>query len=424
MYRGNLSTTSDENIYSAFIDDIKQRRIEKRVLAYIKKVIRNSAGGYCCVSQAVIRKALKVRKQTITDACRNITERGELIRIDAYNKNRKNPKPYYFLPDAELSGNSIKSSLSSNGEQQNEASVTPDERSKSERMEAAELEAGRIEVAPNFLDVGSWSNLDKISLIEKYLDAGLEVTPLIERGKIPPKGWSKDYIRTLSRNELLNYFVQNPQANVGCWMSENMVVVDADDLKEFYRLTGGEIWETLTASSGREEGGLHFWFRHCGAIGSGNGIRPDLDYKGSGCLVVLPPSVHKSGEQYRWNNLVAPIDAPQLIQDLYDTRDSLKNNAKFTLAETARRGFFPFLTAETVLEEGHRYDQLFRFGRGMRHSMKSDEVKSELDRYNQLCCQPPLDEMRMRKLVKDVLFGANRKDFRSSKTTREYEKSN
>jgi hypothetical protein len=417
MQRGNKNLPADENNYSALINDLKQRRIEKRVLAYIKKIIRNSVGGYCCVSQAVIRKALKVRKQRITDACRNITERGELIRIDAYNKNRENPKPYYFLPTAELSGNSIKSSLSSNGEQQNEASVTPDKRSKSERKEAAEIEAGRIEVAPNFLDVGSWNNLERLSLIEKYLDAGLDVTPLIERGKTPPEGWTKKYLRTLSRNELLNYFVQNPQANVGCWMPENMAVVDADDLKEFYRLTGGEIWETLTASSGRSEGGLHFWFRHSGTVGSGNGIRPDLDFKGSGCLVVLPPSVHKSGEQYRWNNLVEPIDAPQLIQDLYNTRDSLKKNAEFTLAETARRGFFPFLTAETILEEGHRYDQLFRFGRSLRHWLNTEEVKSELDRYNQLCCQPQLDEMRMRKLVKDVLFGANRKDFRSSKTT-------
>lgn len=417
MYRGNINLPADETNYTALIDDLKQRQVEKRVLAYIKKVIRNSPNSCCFVSQAVIRKALKVRKQAITDACRNIVKRGELIRIEVENKNRKNKKPIYFLPDAELSGNSIKSSFSSDEKRQNEVLVIPHKRNELEGIETAEIEAERIESEPNFSDVGSWKNLGKISLIEKYLDAGLMVTPLIEGGKIPPKGWTKKYLRTLSRNELLDYFRQNPQANVGCWMPENMVVVDADDLDEFYRLTDGEVWETLTVSSGRKEGGLHFWFRHCGTVGSGNGIRPDLDFKGSGCLIVLPPSVHKSGEEYRWNNLVAPINAPPLIQDLYDTRDSLKNDAKFTITETARRGFFPFITAETVLEQGHRYNQLFRFGRSLRHWLNTEEVKSELHRYNQLCCQPPLNEERMRKLINDVLFGADRKDFRSNKTT-------
>src|SRR5688500_5428700 len=98
MYRENINPSSaDESDYSALIDDLKQKHVEKRILAYIKKVIRNSAGGYCCIRQEVIRKALGIRKQAVSDGCRNIAQRGELVRIPVNNKNRKNPKYYYFL---------------------------------------------------------------------------------------------------------------------------------------------------------------------------------------------------------------------------------------------------------------------------------------------------------------------------------------
>ncbi len=130
MRKGNIDASADENNNSAFIDELKQRLIEKRVLAYITKVIRTSSLGYCCVSQAVIRRALHIRKQAVTDACRNITKRGELIRFAAGKKNRKNPKCYYFLPTstaiAELSGNSIKSSFSNNKDLFKRAGVSPD----------------------------------------------------------------------------------------------------------------------------------------------------------------------------------------------------------------------------------------------------------------------------------------------------------
>src|SRR5215213_5810322 len=139
MRRENINASADENNNSALIDELKQRLIEKRVLAYITKVIRNSPFGCCFVSQAVIRRALHIRKQSVTDACRNITERGELIRIPAGNKNRENPKYYYLLPNstaiAELGRNSIKSSFSKNKKQKNEVSVIPPQSSGAGRTE-------------------------------------------------------------------------------------------------------------------------------------------------------------------------------------------------------------------------------------------------------------------------------------------------
>jgi hypothetical protein len=53
--------------------------------------------------------------------------------------------------------------------------------------------------------------------------------------------------------------------------------------------------ETLTGGGGR-----HLWFRHPGGSISSRPLRPGVDVKGEGGLVVIPPSLHQSGQRYRW----------------------------------------------------------------------------------------------------------------------------
>lgn len=409
-----------------FVDDLKQKRIEKRVLAYVTKIIKDK--GSCFMSQERIRLAIfnkktgkGFRKQAIVDALRSLTANGKLVKIEVENKNRKNKKPIYFLPDVELSGNSSKSSFfyeHTFHKAENlkiEKNIIPNPKEGKEE--------GRDEVnnflRPNFFEVGTWQNLSRLELIEKYLDAGLMVTPLIPNGKIPPATWDKEKLRTKSKKELLDDFEANPQWNVGCWVSENFVVVDADDLEKFSELTGGEIWETLTVKSGRENGGLHYWFSHGGTIGSGVKIRPDLDYKSSRSLIVLPPSVHASGKQYTWQTLVAPIVAPQVIQNLYDTRPKKEAVADAEVeVKKVKKGKSASLRDDVVLNEKQRYDALFAEGRRVRHWMDAEQVENELHRLNKLHCQPMLDAKRMNKLVTDVLNGANRRDYATKKAER------
>lgn len=414
--RRSIPRPAVENEASAIIEELKQKQIEKRVLAYITKVIRNSPLNYCCVSQDKMRKAITdrkgngkrkgFRKQAIADACRNLARRGELIRIAVNNRNRRNPKYYYFLPDAELHGNPNKSLFSRKEDNEKVNPNFTDERKISDEVGKAFEEA---EI--NFSEVGSWNDFGRLELMKKYLDAGLMLTPLIEKGKIPPAGWDIPKLRSLSKTELLDFFAANPNLNVGCWLPEKFVVVDADNLDEFYQLTSGETWDTLTATSGREEGGLHFWFRHCGTIESVIGIRPHLDYLAQGRLVVLPPSVHKSGAVYRWNNLTAPIEAPQLIQDLFDTREKKVEQRAVELADNYQYGRSRLPSNNAVFEKGKRYPKLFGIGRGLRWRLSAEQVATELVAINQQCCRPPLDDKRMRKLVLDVLYGVNRKEF-------------
>lgn len=83
-----------------------------------------------------------------------------------------------------------------------------------------------------------------------------------------------------------------------------LCVVDIDGLKGADALRNAvreagltAIPRTLTASSGRRDGGVHFYYlSEVCPQSSGDG----LDTRGDGGLVVAPPSMHVSGTAYRW----------------------------------------------------------------------------------------------------------------------------
>lgn len=83
-----------------------------------------------------------------------------------------------------------------------------------------------------------------------------------------------------------------------------LCVIDVDGLKGADALRNAlheaevtAIPRTLTASSGRRDGGVHFYYlSEACPQSSGDG----LDTRGDGGLVVAPPSMHVSGTAYRW----------------------------------------------------------------------------------------------------------------------------
>ena len=360
-----------------FADEIearKQRIFEKRILAYVTKVCRNNP--YCCVSQVRMARGMRIRTQTVGIVLKRLVEAGKLIRVETENGKRKNKKHHYFLPVREPLGKPNKESIS--------------------------YPLSRRSIEEIKLGVEGWIGLDRMKLIEAYIDAGLSITPLIEGGKCPPKNWHKNYLREQDKNQLLDYFAENPRLNVGCWMPKTLVAVDVDDLEAFYEMTGGETWDTLTGTSGR---GVHFYFQHRGTVGSGAIKGQIIDFKTNGSLIVLPPSVHASGRSYEWTNLVEPLEIPQVLQELFDSCTTDKAVNRFA---SKRR----VLTLDTKLVPNERYESLFRFGRSIRFSMDTETVEKKLRKYNEACCQPPLNEERMKRLIRDVKVGKNRDDFR------------
>lgn len=99
-----------------------------------------------------------------------------------------------------------------------------------------------------------------------------------------------------------------PYANIGVVTGETsgIVVIDLDP-----RHSGFENWERFTAEHGRVRtltvitggGGKHLIFEspQGESLKSTSGkIAPGIDTKADGGYIVAPPSLHQSGQRYRW----------------------------------------------------------------------------------------------------------------------------
>ena len=79
-------------------------------------------------------------------------------------------------------------------------------------------------------------------------------------------------------------------------------------------------------------GGFHYFFKFEEGIQNYTGLRPGLDIKSNGGLIVLPPSVHESDKKYEW--LMGPyastpiIALPNFVKDWIKNKQSV-NPAKF-----------------------------------------------------------------------------------------------
>jgi Bifunctional DNA primase/polymerase, N-terminal len=112
-----------------------------------------------------------------------------------------------------------------------------------------------------------------------------------------------------------------PQAMIGAPVPESLLVVDFDPWKnpdclaELKNLIGEPLGGTLTAWSGRNDGGHHrYYLRPAGAFTSTR-LPVGIDLKVNGYCIV-PPSIHPvTGLPYRWEEQ-APAPLPWRLREL------------------------------------------------------------------------------------------------------------
>jgi hypothetical protein len=142
---------------------------------------------------------------------------------------------------------------------------------------------------------------------------------------------------------------EHPNANIGLLMGGGLITIDLDLLKPGHvGLNGLEEWEriqehcglapeTRTARTG--SGGIHFVYREPSGRESGGSLLPALsgakhiDQRGKGGLIVVAPSLHKSGNRYQWEKEMEPALAPAW---LYETPGPFFGNTKKRTRSTKR----------------------------------------------------------------------------------------
>lgn len=148
----------------------------------------------------------------------------------------------------------------------------------------------------------------------RYARRGWAVFPIAPKSKAPlirsKRGGRGFMDASTDEDRVTRWWAREPQANIGIATGEpsGIVVLDVDDFDSLEALeaTHGDL-ETLWAVTG--SGGMHFVFRRPkdGLRNSAGRVAPGIDVRGDGGYIVAAPSVHPSGQPYRWG-LSGPIE--------------------------------------------------------------------------------------------------------------------
>jgi hypothetical protein len=218
--------------------------------------------------------------------------------------------------------------------------------------------------------------------METCTGAGIGKTPLIR--------W-RGYQQQLPEEDDVRFWWKKwPTANIGLATGElsGVLVLDADGTearKEVMRRGGLE--NTPTVWTGKI-GGAHFHLAYPGGdVRNFARKLPGTDMRAQGGYVLMPPSVHATGNVYRWADGTEHIDhapVPGWLTEL------------FTVAGDTSDGMFSDgLDIDEVMHgipQGKRDDTLFRYACKLRHDEVPRADAKELLRQAARACKPAFDE--------------------------------
>lgn len=139
-------------------------------------------------------------------------------------------------------------------------------------------------------------------------------------GKHPrPDGWTAYQKRRPTKAEVKAWWKKWPDANIAVITGKisGIVVIDVDDTKQ-YKPMFDRAKTARTATTG--SGGKHLFYQYpdnVELLGNRAGFIKGVDFRGDGGYVVLPPSNHKSGNDYKWSFTQQPGKLPKdLVKQL------------------------------------------------------------------------------------------------------------
>jgi hypothetical protein len=235
-----------------------------------------------------------------------------------------------------------------------------------------------------------------------YGRLGWPVIPVESRGKRPLIPWQVYQHRLSDPTEVAEWFRRWPDANIAIvtGVVSGLVVLDLDprhgadaSLQELQR-EHGPIPETVVALTGG--GGRHLYFAHPGeTLRNRVGLAAGVDLRGDGGYVVAPPSVHASGEPYRWEcspEVCRPAPLPRWLSEAPD--------------EQVRRGH-PLSHWRRLLREGvaegERNNTIASLaGHLLWHGIDPQVTMELLLSWNVTRCRPPLEPAEVVRTVESI----------------------
>ena len=206
---------------------------------------------------------------------------------------------------------------------------------------------------------------------------GWQVLPL--HGKIPRTLHGCDDA-SANPAQVRAWWTRWPTANIGAKVPDPLLVFDVDPrnrgLEGWQQLTEGrDVPETLTAVSGRGDGGTHRYFlRPNGSISAAK-IPKGIDVKKSGYMV-MPPSLHPdTGQPYTWQVDVDPAPLPTWLREVLRPDPPKPRNPFSAHTNASGRALVDFVARQ---ENGNRNDALYWAARQALESGVLEQIGPDL----------------------------------------------
>lgn len=126
-------------------------------------------------------------------------------------------------------------------------------------------------------------------------------------GKHPRVKWRHRANTPMTEEEIRDFWTLHPESNIGVVTGavSGLAVLDVDAPGGLDSLASSGIpFDRLPPSPTSQTGGggFHVFYRFPEdyRVGTAAGVLPDVDIRAEGGLIVLPPSIHASGNLYRW----------------------------------------------------------------------------------------------------------------------------
>lgn len=162
----------------------------------------------------------------------------------------------------------------------------------------------------------------------------------------------------------------------------------------------GPLPETITSRTGG--GGFHFFFDHIEGVKNNNTgwVGDGLDFKTTGGYVVMPPSLHRSGNHYEWTNPNAKIvPAPGWLVELL--REQFPDGSA---TEGPRRSSDFWAMLADGMTAGDRHNAIASVaGLLMAKNLNTRLVIRLIHGYNTECCDPPKSRGEVDAIITHIL---------------------
>lgn len=341
----------------------------RRLFSLVRDIIATSPDRSCYASERFLSLSLKIRKQTVNAAKHELLEAGALCLSLRENGRRKNPRHRLSLPPKEA------------------------RRSRSAHVRGDPDDPCLRDAIRPWYGLAVWADAPRMDLIDFYLKSGLNVTALHNAQKKPL--FTKPFWARLTYDQKIDTFYHDPSLGVGLWLDHRYEVFDLDS----DRITPPD--DTLVSVRSDH---AHVFFEASGEIyNTVRKVAPDIDTRGPGGLVVLPPSQHKSGAPYQWLNLTPPKPLPLDYLALWRNRKIDGPASGFHLRELPDR-----------IEYGERNSVLWSFGRSLRAAGANHEyIRTRIRQINAERCKPPFSTHEIERQIKHILSWRDKSDFRT-----------